>query len=136
MRNRLLFFFLLLVLLIGTGCNRDRLPSWKEGFLDIHAINTGRGECFFYILPDGTTMLIDAGEFSHNTNVHPMVPQKPDSLTRPSDTYIRYIKHFLLKKARGGIDYALLTLFHMDHMGRMEPNYRVLRHDGPFLCNP
>ena len=38
------------------------LPAWKEGYLDIHAINTGQGECTFFILPDGTTMLVDAGE--------------------------------------------------------------------------
>lgn len=36
------------------------LPAWTEGCLDIHSINTGRGESTFYILPDGTTMLIDA----------------------------------------------------------------------------
>ena len=38
------------------------LPLWTEGCLDIHHINTGRGESAFYILPDGTTMLIDAKE--------------------------------------------------------------------------
>ena len=123
MKKYLLFISILPVLLIGTGCGRDRMPSWKEGYLDIHSINTGRGECTFYILPDGTTMLIDAGEFSKNTNVHPLVPQKPDSLTRPSETFIRYIKHFLPKQAKGGLDYALLTHFHMDHMGRIEPEY-------------
>ena len=36
------------------------LPAWTEGCLDIHQINTGLGESAFYILPDGTTMLIDA----------------------------------------------------------------------------
>ena len=36
------------------------LPPWQEGCLDIHLINTGKGESTFYILPDGTTMLIDA----------------------------------------------------------------------------
>ena len=38
------------------------LPSWSEGCLDIHFINSARGECCFYILPDGTTLLVDAGE--------------------------------------------------------------------------
>ena len=38
------------------------LPALSEGCLDIHLINSGRGECNFYILPDGTTLLIDAGE--------------------------------------------------------------------------
>lgn len=35
------------------------LPDWSEGYLDIHAVNTGRGECSLLILPDGTTMLVD-----------------------------------------------------------------------------
>ena len=38
------------------------LPVWQEGYLDIHQINTGRGNSAFLILPDGTTALIDAGE--------------------------------------------------------------------------
>ena len=40
------------------------LPLWSEGNLDIHFINTARGECCFYILPDGTTLLVDAGEIA------------------------------------------------------------------------
>ena len=40
------------------------MPAWSEGYLDIHFINSGRGECCFYILPDGTTLLVDAGEIS------------------------------------------------------------------------
>jgi hypothetical protein len=38
------------------------LESWQDGRLDIHQINTGRGNATFFILPDGTTLLIDAGE--------------------------------------------------------------------------
>ena len=38
------------------------LPAWQEGYLDLHHINTGRGSAAFYILPDGTTVLFDAGE--------------------------------------------------------------------------
>ncbi len=37
-------------------------PDWTAGCLDIHHISTGRGECVCAILPDGTTMMIDAGE--------------------------------------------------------------------------
>jgi hypothetical protein len=28
------------------------LPAWQEGYLDLHHINTGRGNAAFYILPD------------------------------------------------------------------------------------
>ena len=35
------------------------LPAWQEGELDIHHINTGRGEASFFIFPDGTNQLVD-----------------------------------------------------------------------------
>jgi hypothetical protein len=44
---------------VGAG---DVYPDWTAGYLDIHHISTGKGECMFAILPDGTTMMIDAGE--------------------------------------------------------------------------
>ena len=44
------------------------LTPWSEGELDIHTISTGRGECLFFIMPDGTTMVVDAGEFSRVTS--------------------------------------------------------------------
>ena len=37
------------------------LPPWTPGTLDIHQINTGRGNSALLIFPDGTTMLVDAG---------------------------------------------------------------------------
>lgn len=101
----------------------DSLPVWKEGYLDIHSINSGRGECTFYVLPDGTTMLVDAGEFHTSGAKYPMVEQKPDTLTRPYVVYSEYIKKALPEA--GGIDYALATHYHMDHIGRMEKDYEV-----------
>ena len=40
----------------------ETLPPWTEGVLDLHHISTGRGDAAFYIFPDGSTMLLDAGE--------------------------------------------------------------------------
>lgn len=54
------------------------LPAWTEGCLDIHHINTGRGESAFYILPDGTTMLIDAAGSLLKTSDKPPTPAKPN----------------------------------------------------------
>ena len=96
------------------------LPGWEEGYLDIHSINTGRGECTYYILPDGTTLLVDAGEFHTGGARYPMVEQKPDTLTRPYKVYSAYIQNV---SHSGHIDYALLTHYHMDHMGRLEKDY-------------
>src|SRR5690554_174014 len=55
------------------------LPDWEEGYLDIHAINTGRGESQLLIFPDGTTMLIDAaGSLISPTHEIPPPTQKPN----------------------------------------------------------
>ena len=62
----------------------EPLPLWTDGCLDIHFINSGRGECAFYILPDGTTLLVDAGEIVVTDGTG--VPQKPDASTRPYNT--------------------------------------------------
>lgn len=99
------------------------LPAWEDGYLDIHSINTGRGECTFYILPDGTTMLVDAGEFHTSGARYPMVEQKPDTLTRPYKVYAAYIRSMLTWS--DSIDYALASHYHMDHIGRMESDYAV-----------
>lgn len=115
------FFIITLLCLQGSLATAQKveignvLPEWSEGYLDIHAINTGRGEQTFFIFPDGTTMLVDAGEFPSTTPN--MVPQKPDEQTRPSETILKYIQHFIKPTGGKAIDYMLLTHFHMDHMG-------------------
>jgi len=38
----------------------ETFPLWTEGYLDIHHINTGKGDAAFFILPDGTTLLVDS----------------------------------------------------------------------------
>ena len=100
----------------------EPLTPWSEGELDIHAISTGRGECLFYILPDGTTMVVDAGEFSRETSEYKNVIQRPNGQTRPTKVFADYIKHFL-PNGRSAIDYMHLSHFHMDHMGNLEKEY-------------
>ena len=89
------------------------LPAWSEGYLDIHFINAARGECCFYILPDGTTLLVDAGEIV-DSNI--TVPQRPNAFIRPYRVYANYIKHFL-PKGKNTIDYCAPSHFHIDHIG-------------------
>ena len=96
----------------------DTLPLWKEGCLDIHAVNTGRGECTFLVFPDGTSMCIDAGEIgTKDPSSYKMVPQRPNSSTRAYITYGNYIKHFLPASSKYVLDYFLLSHFHNDHYG-------------------
>ena len=91
------------------------LPAWSEGELDIHHINTGRGDALFFILPDGTTMMED---FSGKTAEKPpfSLPTKPDASRPPGEWVARYVQRALPKGAKG-IDYALISHFHGDHMG-------------------
>ena len=93
------------------------LPQWQEGVLDIHAINTGSGECTFFILPDGTTMLVDAGDLYKNKKAN-RVPVRPTSESIPYKVYGSYIKYFL-PQGHSMIDYFVLTHFHTDHMAYM-----------------
>ena len=44
----------------------EPLPAWTPGTLDIHQINTGKGNSALFVLPDGTSLLVDAGDGSHN----------------------------------------------------------------------
>lgn len=98
------------------------LAAWSEGELDIHTISTGRGECLFFILPDGTTMVVDAGEFSRETSDYKNVLQRPNASIRPTKVYGDYIKHFL-PRGKSAIDYMHISHFHMDHMGNLEKEY-------------
>ena len=96
----------------------ETLSQWEEGGLDIHFINSGRGECLFLILPDGTTMVVDCGDFPDSKNAKwPEVDPKPYAGTRAYEVDAAYIKHFLPKASQGMIDYFNLSHFHIDHMG-------------------
>ena len=93
------------------------LPSWTQGYLDIHFINTGKGEAAFYIFPDGTTMLVDAGATNRPT---PRVTDaRPDNSRTPGEWITRYIQHMLPEQSSGKLNYALITHFHGDHMGEV-----------------
>lgn len=98
--------------------NKEYLPDWQEGCLDIHQISTGRGDAAFLILPDGTTMLVDAGDLGKFTGTQEIMPVKPDESKRPGEWIARYIKHFSKPlQNEGTIDYAIMTHFHDDHIG-------------------
>ena len=92
------------------------LPLWSEGYLDIHMINSGSGECAFYVMPDGTTMIVDVGELSPGFNADTRVPKRPNDVVRPYKTYANYIKHFM-PEGKSVVDYLHISHFHIDHFG-------------------
>ena len=101
----------------------DVFPAWTEGYLDIHHINTGKGECTFMMLPDGTTMLVDAGATS---SPKPRVTDpKPNADRTPGEWISRYILRMLQKQAEKKINYVLVTHFHGDHIGDLSPGMKT-----------
>lgn len=96
------------------------LPPWKEGYLDLHHINTGRGSVAYYIFPDGTTMLVDAGEmnpFNERVRSPRNSVIRPDSTKKPYQWIAHYIKQVAPQKNKIELDFALITHFHDDHFG-------------------
>lgn len=109
--------FTLLSCLLFLACSpADKVGEpyrgWKSGEMDIHHIYTGRGEANFYIFPDATTMLVDAGD--HQASV-PMTDPKPDLSRRGGEWVARYIDRVNPNKTE--VDYFMLSHFHDDHMG-------------------
>ena len=86
--------------------------GWKKGEMDIHFIYTGRGEANFYIFPDGTSMLTDAGD--HQASV-PMTDPKPDLSRRAGEWISRYILR--TNPSGNKVDYLMVSHMHDDHMG-------------------
>ncbi len=108
----ILVFLLATLSLSGQG---GRLPEWKEGWMDIHTIATGMGDATFLILPDGTSMLIDAGDTFGTRFISRMLP---DSSRTAGEWIARYIRrHSAALPEPGKVDYFLLTHLHQDHMG-------------------
>ncbi len=85
--------------------------------MDIHQISTGRGNAALYIFPDGTTMVVDAGEIQTLTQRH--TGPRPDGSRKAGEWVVRYIRHALRHDPQPALDYALLTHFHGDHMGEV-----------------
>ena len=106
------------------------LAAWSEGELDIHHIHTGRGDALLFVLPDGTSLLEDA---SGRTAERPpfSFPTRPDASRPPGEWVARYVRRALPPGA-GGLDYALLSHFHGDHMGVVDAQSPASRLGGDY----
>ncbi|MFA6956610.1 MAG: MBL fold metallo-hydrolase [Thermoanaerobaculia bacterium] len=95
------------------------LPPWTRGHLDIHQISTGRGNAAFIVFPDGTTLLVDAGDAGEGI---PLATAMPDASRGAGEWIARYLKRVAGDDVR--IDFAVATHFHPDHIGNPQPTAR------------
>jgi beta-lactamase superfamily II metal-dependent hydrolase len=94
---------------------------WRNGYLDIHHINTGRGNATFMVMPDGTKMVIDLGDMDDSNRASSLpltiTAAYPNGSKNSGEWVIDYIKQVVQQKNFSALDYVLLTHFHSDHFG-------------------
>lgn len=96
-----------------------RYVGWREGEFDMHFISAGASESVFLVCPDGTTVLIDAGDrnpetFKAETGMT-AYPTVPDASRRPGKWIARYVGR--VRPDVKTIDYLVATHYHPDHVG-------------------
>lgn len=90
----------------------EYLPQWSEGCLDIHTVALERGDATLIVMPDGTSMLIDAGDNDK------WGWQDSTYAVKPGERLARYIKRVLAPTPEpDAVDYVMITHFHSDHIG-------------------
>ena len=115
----------------------NSIRPWREGEMDIHLINSARGECNFVIMPDGTSIIIDAGEIGENEELVSRKPSNDSSdplFARVYKVYTTYMKYFLQNTRHNYIDYALATHYHTDHIGAPKTNYKMSADGSYIVC--
>ena len=89
------------------------LPKWEKGHFRIGMLFNGRGESAFIVMPDGTSLMTDCGDFVFRGR--DVVRHLPDDSRRAGEWTARYV----LRENPNGrkVDYFLLTHYHSDHAG-------------------
>jgi hypothetical protein len=98
------------------------LAPWTPGYLELHHIATNRGNSAFFILPDGTTMMVDAGAL-YGTSPYLTEP-RPSAARRPGEWIGRYVQRRLQSASLNGVDTFMLTHLHPDHLGAIPPGVK------------
>jgi hypothetical protein len=104
------------------------LPAWSPGELEIHHIDTGRGNATFLLAPDGTTMLIDCG--STHDSLDTSAPPRPNGSRLPGEWVARYALRRARLAGRNTLDYIIATHVHPDHVGDLPPNTELPSNGG------
>ncbi len=132
---RIFFLFCFISSTALLHSQQDVFPAWEEGVLELHHIATGRGNATFGIFPDGTTILIDAGDMSET---HPRTLSDRNTEVTPNrsrtapEWIVDYVDQFLPKNRARYLDYALITHYHDDHFGEMDAT-RIKSAEGDYF---
>lgn len=86
------------------------LPPRAAGEMDIHHIDTGRGNSTLIVAPDGTLIMIDAGASLSAPSTSSAA--RPDASLRPGQWAGRYARQY-----GEAIDIFVATHIHPDHIG-------------------
>lgn len=96
-----------------------RFEPWQAGWLDVHHISTGRGNSMLAVLPDGTSLMVDAGAVDETGDARALAAARPDGSRRPGEWIARYAARQLAATPAKQIDTFVLSHFHGDHMGQL-----------------
>ena len=91
------------------------LPPWRPGEFQVHFIYTGVCESMFWIMPDGTTMLLDCGDFPAINRGKLSVWVLPNGSRHAGDWIARYVTR--VNPGGKKVDYMMLSHHHSDHGG-------------------
>jgi len=120
----------------AAGCRDIRAgkpwQGWKPGQFQIHFIYTGVAESMFLIFPDGTTMLLDCGDFDALARGEKAVPLLPSADRHAGEWIARYVTR--VNPAITDVDYMLLTHYHNDHAGSDRFYAEKIIRDGEEYC--
>ena len=105
----------------------EKWPGWKDGEFQFHVIYNGRAESEFCIFPDGTSMLIDSGDYKPPRREW-FVSALPDRSRGPGEWVARYVER--VNPHGKDVDYFLLTHYHADHGGSSNDYTRRECRDG------
>ena len=85
------------------------------------------------ILPDGTTMMVDAGDLGSGSYEQEIMARIPYTSRTPGEWIVRYVEKFLKDASLDSkrLDYLLVTHFHSDHIG-CKSNYSIPSNNGEY----
>ena len=92
------------------------LPPWRPGEFQVHFIYTGVAESMFWIMPDGTTMLLDCGDHAAYVRGKKALWLLPSGSRHAGEWIARYVVR--VNPSKTDVDYMMVSHHHADHAGR------------------